>query len=165
MTSCRSCGAPREYDRGKLTFTCRHCGTEEPVLASLQAFDLFDPSGLNCPSCKERLLNASAGGRPVQICPACHGALVTMSSLVAVIAVVRFFEGQPLAVLPDRQQAPGDRLLSCPSCARVMTSHLYGGPGNIVIDTCEPCELNWLDGGELRRAALAPDSRPAALRA
>ena len=46
-----------------------------------------------------------------------------------------------------------------------MTSHHYGGPGNIVMDTCERCELNWLDPGELRRIALAPDSRPAAARA
>ena len=45
-----------------------------------------------------------------------------------------------------------------------MTSHNYGGPGNVVMDTCERCELNWLDPGELRRIALAPDSRPAAAR-
>jgi hypothetical protein len=165
MTSCSSCGAPREYDRGRLTFTCRHCGTEEPVPVNLQAFDLLEPSDLHCPSCTRALVNASAGGRPVQICLECHGALVPMSSFVAVVAVVRFFEGQSLDVLPARQQAPGDRLLVCPSCSQVMTSHLYGGPGNIVMDTCAHCEVNWLDAGELRRIALAPDSRPAAARA
>jgi Zn-finger nucleic acid-binding protein len=164
MTTCTSCGAPREYDRARLLFTCRHCGTEEPVPVNLQAFDLLEPSGLHCPSCKSGLLNALAGGRPVQICSGCHGALVPMSSLVAVVAVVRFFEGQSLEALPARQQEPGDRLLICPSCSQVMTSHRYGGPGNIVMDTCEHCEHNWLDPGELRRIALAPDSRPAAAR-
>jgi Zn-finger nucleic acid-binding protein len=165
MTSCGSCGAPREYDRGRLIFTCRHCGTEEPVPVGLQAFDLADPSGLECPSCRGSLLHAAAGGRPIQVCSACHGALVAMSSFMAVVAVVRFFEGQSLDVLPMRQQKPGDRQVACPSCGHAMRSHLYGGPGNIVMDTCEHCELNWLDKGELRRIALAPDSRPAAARA
>ena len=110
------------------------------------------------------MLNAAAGGRPVQVCLGCYGALVPMASFVAVVAVVRFFEGQSLDVLPARRQEPGDRLLVCPSCSQVMTSHLYGGPGNIVMDSCEDCELNWLDPGELRRIALAPDSRPAAAR-
>ena len=135
---------------------------EEPVPVNLQAFDLLEPSGLQCPSCKGALVNALAGGRPVQVCLGCHGALVPMWSLVAVVAVVRFFEGQSLEVLPARRQEPGDRLLVCPSCSAVMTSHLYGGPGNIVMDTCASCELNWLDPGELRRIALAPNSTPAA---
>jgi Zn-finger nucleic acid-binding protein len=165
MTACRSCGAPRHYDRARLAFTCRHCGTEEPVPVGLQAFDLAEPSGLECPACRAALVNAAAGGRPIQVCAACHGALIAMSSFVAVVAVVRFFEGQTLEVLPPRRQTPGDRQLVCPSCGGPMTSHLYGGPGNIVMDTCERCGLNWLDPGELRRIALAPDSRPVALRA
>ena len=56
-------------------------------------------------------------GRPASPgLPACHGALVAMSSFVAVVAVVRFFEGQALDVVPARQQAPGDRQIECPSC-------------------------------------------------
>jgi Zn-finger nucleic acid-binding protein len=39
-----------------------------------------------------------------------------------------------------------------------MIDHPYGGPGNVVIDTCERCGVNWLDPGELRRIAMAPDS-------
>ena len=131
----------------------------------LQAFGLFDPSGWHCPSCRAGLLKAAAGGRPIQVCPACHGALIAMSSFVAVVAVVRFFEGQALDVVPPRQQTPGDRQIECPGCNGPMTSHNYGGPGNVVMDTCERCELNWLDPGELRRIALAPDSRPAVARA
>lgn len=128
---------------------------------NLQAFDLLEESRLPCPCCRIPLADATAGGRPVHVCLGCHGALVPMSSLVAVVAVVRFFEGQALDLLPARLQSPGDRLLSCPGCGQPMNSHLYGGPGNIVMDSCEHCELNWLDPGELRRIALAPDSRPA----
>jgi Zn-finger nucleic acid-binding protein len=39
-----------------------------------------------------------------------------------------------------------------------MEAHFYGGPGNVVIDTCESCSLNWLDHGELARIAQAPAS-------
>ena len=35
----------------------------------------------------------------------------------------------------------------------------YGGPGNVIIDTCEHCSLNWLDYGELQRIVRAPDER------
>jgi Zn-finger nucleic acid-binding protein len=39
-----------------------------------------------------------------------------------------------------------------------MIDQVYGGPGNIVIDTCERCGVNWLDPGELHRIATAPES-------
>jgi Zn-finger nucleic acid-binding protein len=37
-----------------------------------------------------------------------------------------------------------------------MTSHPYLGPGNFIIDICDPCRLVWLDKGELTAIALAP---------
>ena len=37
-----------------------------------------------------------------------------------------------------------------------MSSHVYGGPGNVVVDACEFCHVVWLDPGELLRIALAP---------
>jgi Zn-finger nucleic acid-binding protein len=164
MTSCTNCGAPREYDRPRLVFTCRHCGAEEPMPVNLQAFDLLDTSRLQCPFCKKAMVDAMAGGHPLHVCMGCHGALVPMPSFIAVVALVRFFEGEPLDVLPARKQEPGDRLLICPSCSDVMKSHHYGGPGNVVMDTCTHCQLNWLDAGELRRIALAPDARRAGTR-
>jgi Zn-finger nucleic acid-binding protein len=38
-----------------------------------------------------------------------------------------------------------------------MDTHYYGGPGNVVIDDCSRCFLNWLDHGELMRIVEAPD--------
>jgi Zn-finger nucleic acid-binding protein len=38
-----------------------------------------------------------------------------------------------------------------------METHFYTGGGNVVIDDCERCELNWLDAGELVTIARAPD--------
>jgi hypothetical protein len=85
--------------------------------------------------------------------------LVEMSRFVVIIEIVRAHEGRAVLRMPPRRQNPEDRVLACPICGRPMVSHLYGGPGNIVIDTCEPCLVNWLDAGELRRIAVAPDRR------
>jgi hypothetical protein len=82
-----------------------------------------------------------------------------MNRFVSVIDAVRVREGYR-AALPRRQH-PGDRLLACPMCRQPMLSHLYGGPGNVVIDTCERCLVNWLDPGELFRMAVAPAGRAA----
>ena len=41
-----------------------------------------------------------------------------------------------------------------------MDNHPYGGGGNVYIDSCEPCSVIWLDGGELRRIVMAPDREP-----
>jgi Zn-finger nucleic acid-binding protein len=38
-----------------------------------------------------------------------------------------------------------------------MDTHYYAGGGNVVIDDCSRCELNWLDAGELMAIARAPD--------
>ena len=38
-----------------------------------------------------------------------------------------------------------------------MDTHFYNGPGNVIIDDCDQCELNWLDHGELMRIVRAPD--------
>jgi Zn-finger nucleic acid-binding protein len=38
-----------------------------------------------------------------------------------------------------------------------MHTHPYAGGGNIVIDNCPRCALNWLDVGELEQVARAPE--------
>jgi Zn-finger nucleic acid-binding protein len=45
-----------------------------------------------------------------------------------------------------------------------MEAHFYAGPGNVVLDSCDFCNLNWLDHGELMRIARAPDYFDQALR-
>jgi len=40
-----------------------------------------------------------------------------------------------------------------------MDTHIYGGPGNIVIDNCPECRLNWLDHQELARITTAADAQ------
>ncbi|MBI3281874.1 MAG: zf-TFIIB domain-containing protein, partial [Acidobacteria bacterium] len=49
-----------------------------------------------------------------------------------------------------------DRRIRCPKCLADMDTHWYAGPGNIVIDNCPRCELNWLDHAELARIVGTP---------
>jgi Zn-finger nucleic acid-binding protein len=38
-----------------------------------------------------------------------------------------------------------------------MDTHYYADGGNVIIDDCSRCELNWLDAGELTAIIHAPD--------
>ena len=57
----------------------------------------------------------------------------------------------------DEKQERKQATLNCPHCHQHMDTHFYNGPGNVIIDDCDTCELNWLDHGELMRIARAPD--------
>ena len=74
------------------------------------------------------------------------------------VAAARLREQRSTPVVLPRRQTPEQRRVTCPECGRPMRAHIYAGPGNVVIDTCERCGFNWLDGGELRRIAAAPDT-------
>ena len=52
------------------------------------------------------------------------------------------------------------RVLDCPLCKHQMDEHLYGGGGNMDVDSCETCGVLWLDRGELSRIVAAPDRDP-----
>ena len=83
--------------------------------------------------------------------------LIAMNQFAAVIDALRAREARTFRVAPPRRQDPAGRVVTCPSCAQPMHGHIYGGPGNVVIDSCERCQVNWLDSGELRQIAAAPD--------
>jgi Zn-finger nucleic acid-binding protein len=86
--------------------------------------------------------------------------LIDMGRFATVIDAVRAHEERSFRTALPRRQNPGDRLIKCPACGQPMLAHFYGGPGNVVIDSCERCQVNWLDPDELRRIAVAPDSVP-----
>lgn len=149
----------RPADGGSLV--CGHCGSvdeQQALEERLEAFydlETIGAGSADCPNCAAALADARIEGCPVQYCSSCHGVLVEMKHFVTLSEAVRAREPRTRAALPRRQQ-PGERVLSCPICRQAMLSHVYGGPGNLVLDTCERCHVNWLDPGELRRIARAP---------
>jgi hypothetical protein len=48
-----------------------------------------------------------------------------------------------IAPIPGTHQL--DRRTRCPQCGRDIDTHYYAGGGNVVIDDCSHCELNWLN--------------------
>jgi Zn-finger nucleic acid-binding protein len=141
-------------DKARGGLVCTHCGSVEALSPIIREIEMGDATDTPCPVCAATLTNARLDGNPLLVCPECAGMLIAMPHFVALIDAATSHEDQHGVVLP-RQQKPGDRVLTCPRCRQSMDSHFYGGPGNLVIDTCERCQMNWLDPGELRRIARA----------
>ena len=135
---------------------CSHCGSQLEASAVLKQLELFDETARACPLCSRPLFNARLAGYPLACCARCFGMLIDMNLFVAVIEAARACEEHRVRTVPPPQQHAEQRLLTCPSCGQPMDNHAYGGPGNVTIDTCERCLVNWLDAGELRRIAIAP---------
>jgi Zn-finger nucleic acid-binding protein len=112
---------------------------------------LDDPSPYPCPACNKPLVSAIVNEVQILSCPKCRGNLIDQSKMLPIIR-----HAEPLAAINDDIQDPPDkaelgRSLTCPSCRKMMAAYPYGGPGNIIIQGCEPCRLIWLDFGELSR--------------
>ena len=137
---------------------CGHCGTLEVQPLLTRDIEVDSQSTLPCPLCTTPLSYARLDGFVLFLCQRCAGMLIPMDHFVHVIEAARLREDRTGVSLPRRQH-PGDRVLTCPACSAPMLSHFYAGPGNLVIDSCEHCNVNWLDPGELRRIARAPQGR------
>jgi Zn-finger nucleic acid-binding protein len=158
MMNCPTCGAAMRLDAQKESLRCDHCGQVHfPAPNADGVRVLGGGAGVKCPVCDIELTVAAAGGQQVCFCDKCRGVLIGMDAFrVAAEELKSRLAG---ATEIPRPMNPGDlkRALRCPKCGWKMDTHPYAGPGNIVIDNCPRCELNWLDHAELRRVAAAPD--------
>ena len=139
-------------------FQCDYCGTVEVPAVNAEGIRVFDePAKVQCPVCEIPMVEASAAGSRIVYCNHCHGILVSMEAFPGVVQDLKAHrEGVAFTARPfDPRDL--DRRLPCPRCGRRMDTHLYGGGGNVIIDACESCQLNWLDHGELDRIVRAPD--------
>ena len=111
-----------------------------------------------CPICNLPLMQSTLGREPLLYCTKCHGMLVAMMEFESLIDAARTASA-PIASLPaDVHEL--DRKIACPHCHRPMEAHFYAGSGNVVMDSCEPCCLHWLDHDELARIAQANPTEP-----
>jgi Zn-finger nucleic acid-binding protein len=158
---CENCGANMRADLERGLFVCDYCSSEYVPPPEADGVLVLSETSWNCPVCAKPLSDGSLATYSLKYCPNCHGMLVMMDILTALIESLRarrdHFSGQ---VLP-RGAEDADRHLHCPSCGSEMDAHPYGGAGNVNVDSCEKCDLIWLDGGELRRIVTAPDHEPA----
>ena len=157
---CPGCGAPMKLDTGKDFLACPYCRTThfpDPNPDGVRVLD--EPSDQQCPRCDVALVQASVGGERVLYCQRCHGLLIGMDVFMVVVEELRsrHASSEYAGKQPDWDTL--DHRTKCPKCGQEMHTHPYGGPGNVIIDTCEHCLLNWLDYGELQRIVRAPDAR------
>jgi Zn-finger nucleic acid-binding protein len=156
--NCTNCGAAMEFHDSRRYFRCAHCGTvhfPEPAPGDVRVLGVERDAPL-CPACALPLAAATLGQRPASYCQRCRGLLLDRATFVEVVQTRRAW-----ATTPPREPGPLDRSdlgreAACPRCRARMATHPYYGPGRVVIDTCDACNLVWLDPGELDRVVDAP---------
>jgi Zn-finger nucleic acid-binding protein len=110
---------------------------------------LGEPTGANCPVCGVPLKSAEIEGQTVCYCERCRGFLTQFDAFGHIVCRRR--SRYALQDNPAEGFDPVElqRVLSCPNCHEHMEAHPYFGGGNAVVDSCESCQLIWLDAGEL----------------
>jgi Zn-finger nucleic acid-binding protein len=138
--------------------TCDYCGNIHfPDVNSDGVRVLGETASVPCPVCAIPLIHAAMSGHRLLYCERCRGVLVQMELFVAIVQDLRSRRGITAVAARQPDWKDLDRRLRCPQCGQAMETHPYYGPGNIIIDDCERCSVNWLDYGELERVVRAPD--------
>ena len=153
--NCPSCGAPMRLTAGQASLVCDYCKGvyfPDPEEDGVRILDAAE--GVLCPICAVPLMNATLAGVGIRYCHRCRGTLVAMGRFETLIEALRSDQGAAGA-LQSSDPTELTRKICCPQCKRPMETHFYFGGGNVVIDDCENCSLDWLDHGELRRIAAA----------
>jgi Zn-finger nucleic acid-binding protein len=155
--NCPSCGAPLSLEGDQESLTCDYCKSIYLPDQDDEGVRLLgEADGASCPICAVPLMHATLGRQRIRTCTHCRGMLIPMGNFLALIEELKAghtSHGVPHA--PGRKEL--DRRIEGAQCHQHMDTHYYGGPGNVVIDDCSHCFLNWLDHGELMRIVEAPD--------
>ena len=156
--NCPNCGAPMRLQDGREGLACDYCKSVYFPEKNEDGIRILDgPSELSCPVCAVPLAHAILDAHRILYCTRCRGSLIPAPAFVLIVRDLRAHQADASATPhpPDPQEL--QRRIQCPQCHRAMDTHYYAGPGNIVIDDCPQCELNWLDAGELMVIVRAPD--------
>jgi len=156
--NCPNCGASMNVVGDRDYFYCSYCGDFHFPHATPDGVKILgESSPVGCPVCHQNLVSAVAAHQaPVLYCRRCRGVLVAQSDFVYVVQELRAQADGPDGRLHRITLEEQQRKLNCPVCDRLMDTHPYYGPGNVVIDICPTCQLVWLDYGELSIIVNAP---------
>lgn len=150
--NCKHCGAPLRLEEGQEFFHCQYCGSYDFPDANQDGVALLDDvSAFACPLCKEPLVFAAIRKIRILSCPNCRGNLIPQSKMLPILRQAK--PSKPIRTHSANLQNKSEltRSSACPSCHKTMAAYPYGGPGNVIIQGCELCQLIWLDFGELSR--------------
>lgn len=156
--NCPNCGAPMRLEDGRECLTCDYCkGVYFPEKNDDGIRVLDESSELPCPVCAIPLAHAILEAHPVHYCTRCRGSLIAAPVFFRALEQLRGHRPDVAAIPHPPDPRELKRRIQCPQCHRAMDTHYYAGPGNVVIDDCARCELNWMDAGELMVMVRAPD--------
>jgi Zn-finger nucleic acid-binding protein len=155
--NCANCGAPARLDHERGLIVCEYCGSEAIPSTTEDGVQVLVPTDLRCPACDAALSEGRVEKRDLLYCETCKGILVDMDSFLPLVETLRLYHSGPSVALSRREDDALKLPRICPRCQGEMDHHPYGGGGNVFMDTCEKCSMNWLDKGELQRIVAAPD--------
>ena len=157
--NCPHCGAPMTLFRERDYYYCQHCRSYHFPRVNKEGLRVLgeNPEGIHCPGCHDllNLITYDDFFRGYQ-CPKCQGLLFNRTTFREAIDFHRSRDKTPPEPFSVIDLAELDRVTYCPVCQKMMATFQYNGPGNIVIDTCHPCDMIWLDYGELQKVVSAP---------
>jgi len=155
--NCPSCGAPLNLEGDQGVLVCDYCKSvfcPEKDDDGVQVLD--EDSEEACPICAIPLVYAIFARGRIRYCTRCHGMLIPMEIFLTLVQELKAeAPGSGVPHAPDPRELA--RHINCPHCHQRMDTHYYAGPGNVVIDDCSTCRLNWTDRSEMMRIAHAPD--------
>ena len=158
--NCQNCGAAMDLVESRRYFRCGHCGTfhfPESVEADGIRIVGHLPDAPQCPVCHAATAHALLDdGDPIDLCAKCRGFLLQRVTFARVVATRRAWATSPPTVPPPLNRDELARALACPKCGGRFETYAHYGPGNVAIDSCVPCDLIWLDFGEMRQIVDAP---------
>ncbi len=156
--NCPNCGAAMRLKDDADYLICDYCETPhfpDPNADGVRVLGV--DAGIACPVCAVSLVHASVARERIFYCQRCRGMLISMNVFTEIVADLRSRREMTADAASPPDWKDLGRRIHCPKCRATMDTHPYLGPGNIIIDTCEPCVVNWLDYGELDRVVRAPD--------
>jgi Zn-finger nucleic acid-binding protein len=138
-------------------FYCEYCTSIFYPHENEDGIRLLDQASETlCPVCEIPLVYGYIGNTQTLNCQKCKGILFDQDIFLLVINHLRANSTDPALVPPPVNLNELERAISCPDCGQRMSTHPYGGPGNLVVDNCIGCSLLWLDYKELERVIRAP---------
>jgi Zn-finger nucleic acid-binding protein len=140
-------------------YFCQHCGSfhfPEPVDEGVRVSEGAPPA-IACAICRKPMSRALLDEvHEAEYCRNCRGVLLPRRHFAEIVQRRRAWASSPPVPPEPLDRRALERVIRCPSCSRRMQTHPYYGPGNVVLETCDACDLVWLDHGELQQIVDAP---------
>ena len=158
--NCQTCQADLKKTPQTNELYCKNCGLFDMTKFQESFTPTGRETGFQCPACPESTLHVGkAFNTEVCFCQACRGFVIDRASLGELVETLRScYDGPDDAPIPINQDDLEEKCC-CPACGDEMTTFVYYGPGNVVLDTCESCNLTWFNEGELGQIVRAPGRR------